>query len=75
MKIGDLVGYFSVIGDEDFQHVGKIYDIWENGIPSNPERMVKIEGKAGVVCASHCRIISQERANAWIGDQQRRIAG
>ena len=59
MKIGDKVGYVSVIGDQKFQHVGKVYDIWENGIPSCKEPMVKIEGKAGCVLMSHCIILEE----------------
>ena len=53
-KIGDKVGYVSVLGDSEFQHVGKVYDIWEEGIPSCREPMLKIEGKSGCVLATHC---------------------
>lgn len=60
IKVGDKVGYVSVIGDQTFQHVGEVYDVWENGIPSCPEPMVKIEGKAGCVLMSHCIVLGKE---------------
>lgn len=53
-KEGDLVGYKSVLEDSEFQHVGKVRSVHPNGIPSCREPMVMLEGKAGVVLASHC---------------------
>jgi len=61
-KIGDKVGYVSVLGDFEFQHTGNIYDIWVDGIPSCREPMVKIEGKAGCVLATHCVKLPTEGA-------------
>jgi len=58
--IGDAVGYKSVKTDAAFQHVGKVYDVWPDGIPSCGEPMLKIEGKSGCVLASHCVLISPE---------------
>lgn len=56
-SVGDKVGYRSLIGDQHFQHIGEVYDIWENGIPSCPQPMLKIEGKSGCVLQSHCVLI------------------
>ena len=52
--VGDRVGYLSVLGDSEFQHVGEVYELWPDGIPSCREPMLKSEGKAGVVLAEHC---------------------
>ena len=54
MKIGQNVGYLSVHGDNEFQHVGRVVEVHPDGIPSCQEPMVKLEGKAGVVLWSHC---------------------
>jgi hypothetical protein len=60
-KVGDRVGYLSVLGDSKFQHVGKVRSVHPDGIPSCPKPMVMIEGKAGVVLASHCVALPEEK--------------
>ena len=62
IAVGDLVGYVSVIGDKTYQHIGKVYELWPEGIPSCREPMLKIEGKAGVVLVSHCTKLNDARA-------------
>ena len=56
-KVGDLVGYKSMLEDQHFQHQGKVHTVLNEGIPSLPEPVVWIEGKAGCVLASHCTLI------------------
>lgn len=53
-KVGDLVGYKVQLGDPDFSVVGHVYEVWDQGIPSNPRPLIKIEGKAGVIDPGHC---------------------
>ena len=62
LKIGDLVGYKSLLGDKDFQHVGRVHTILPDGIPSCREPLVMLDGKSGVVLASHCTIITDKEA-------------
>ena len=57
MKIGDKVGYKSTLRDEEFQHVGVVIEELPQGIYSCRMPMVKIEGKAGYVLASHCELV------------------
>lgn len=56
-KIGDEVGYKSLLSDNDFSHTGLVKDIAEIGIPSCPKPMVKIKGKPGYVLSSHCTLL------------------
>lgn len=58
-QINDEVGYKSSLKDTEFQHVGKIRSVHPEGIPSSNEPMVMIEGKSGVVLASHCTLIKR----------------
>ena len=60
LKEGDLVGYRSVSGDKDFQHIGHVRSVHPDGIPSCHKPMVVLEGKAGVVLESHCELIKCE---------------
>lgn len=53
-QIGDLAGYKSILTQAEFSHVGKVRDIWPDGIPSCREPMLLLEGKAGCLLASHC---------------------
>ena len=53
-EVGDRVGYLSVIGDRDFACIGKVRSIHHEA------GMVMIEGKAGVVLASHCVYLGEE---------------
>lgn len=62
LHVGEKVGYVSRLGDNEFQHVGRIHTVLPDGIPSCKEPMVMIEGKAGVVLASHCIYIPKEAA-------------
>lgn len=57
--VGDKVGYKSVIADEEFQHVGKVRSVHQDGIPSCNEPMLMIDGKGGVVLASHCTLLER----------------
>ena len=57
-KIGDTIGYKSVLTDKEFTHVGKVRDIADIGISSCSKPMVKIEGKSGFVLSSHCVLIN-----------------
>jgi hypothetical protein len=63
MKVGDTVEYRSFKTDEKPSHVGVVYDVQPDGIPSCRMPMVKIEGKAGYVLASHCKVVSHEDSN------------
>lgn len=56
-RVGDRVAYYSVIGDKEPMHVGVVHTVLPDGIPSCEKPMVMIEGKAGVVLASHCRLV------------------
>lgn len=60
-KVGDVVGYKSLLEDAEFANVGRVYDVWLDGIPSCPRPMIKIEGKAGVVDPRHCTKIPLRR--------------
>jgi hypothetical protein len=53
-KVGDVVGYKSCLEDPEFTHVGRVYDVWIDGIPSDRRPLIKIEGKAGVIDPDHC---------------------
>ena len=64
LQIGDRVGYKSVLGDREFQHVGLVREVIPGGIPSCPKPMVMLEGKAGVVLVSHCTIIHDVKEGA-----------
>lgn len=55
----DLVGYKSVKTDAEFQHQGIVIEVYPDGIPSSKEPMLKIEGKSGVVLASHCTLLKR----------------
>lgn len=57
--INDEVGYKSSLKDTEFQHVGKVRSVHPEGIPSSNEPMLMIEGKSGVVLASHCTLIKR----------------
>lgn len=52
--IGDKVGYVSRLGDSEFQHVGKVRDVIPDGIPSCKKPLLMLDGKSGVVLATHC---------------------
>jgi len=53
-KVGQRVGYKSVLADQDFSHVAKVDAVYPDGIPSCRKRMVTLAGKAGVVLWAHC---------------------
>ena len=53
-KEGDLVGYKSCLEDPEFSHVGRVREVYLDGIPSHRRPMIKIEGKAGVLDTDHC---------------------
>jgi len=53
-NIGDTVGYKSYLDAPEFTAVGKVREIWPDGIPSCREPMLLIDGKAGCVLQSHC---------------------
>jgi hypothetical protein len=57
--VNDEVGYKSSLKDEEYQHVGKVHSVHPGGIPSSDEPMLMIEGKSGVVLASHCTLIKR----------------
>lgn len=53
-KEGDLVGYKSCLEDPEFSHVGRVREVYLDGIPSHRCPMIKLEGKAGVLDIDHC---------------------
>jgi hypothetical protein len=63
-RIGDLVGYKSTLRDQEFHHIGKVREVLLDGIPLCQEPMVMLEGKAGVVLASHCTVIHDVKEGA-----------
>jgi hypothetical protein len=58
-QIGERVFYEETLGLSGEMYI--VRDVAINGIPSCREPMVKLEGKAGFVLASHC---------SYIGDKQ-----
>ncbi len=56
-KMGDLVGYKSLLTDAEFLVVGKVREVLPDGIPSHPKPLIMIEGKAGVIDPRHCTLI------------------
>jgi hypothetical protein len=56
LKPGDRVLYFPVLGKTKLPNgiPATVTDVYQNGIPSCREPMVKLDNKAGVVLASHC---------------------
>lgn len=68
-EVGDLVGYKSCIDDPEFQHVGRVYEIWATGIPSDRRPLLKIQGKAGVIDPDHCTKLCVSEIAAAAGAQ------
>lgn len=62
IQVDDKVGYRSTLKDQDFSHIGRVRSVHPDGIPSCREPMIMIEGKAGVVLATHCTVLFDVRA-------------
>ncbi len=60
LKIGERVGYLALLGDNDFLVVGAVLDVIQDGLPGFPHPVIKVEGKAGYVNASHCVRLAKE---------------
>lgn len=60
MRPGDIVEYRTVKTDRQPQCTGVVEEYREQGIPSCPMPMIKIEGKPGYVLASHCRVVASK---------------
>jgi len=56
-KVGQLVGYKSVLTDQEFSHVAKVDGAYPHGISSCRKPLVTLEGKAGVVLWAHCTVL------------------
>ena len=57
-QIGERVFYEEVLGLSGGMYI--VREVAINGIPSCREPMVKLEGKAGFVLASHCSYMSDQ---------------
>jgi hypothetical protein len=53
-KKGDFVRYFPVMKDRSEHSDSLVDEVYENGIPSCREPMLKLKSKPGLVLASHC---------------------
>ncbi len=62
VKVGDWVAYRSVLDDKKPHFIGKVRDLVPDGIPSCREPMLMLEGKSGVVLATHCLPMSPVEA-------------
>ncbi|MES2155427.1 MAG: hypothetical protein V4510_09865 [bacterium] len=54
------MGYLALLGDNDFLVVGAVLDVIQDGLPGFPHPVIKVEGKAGYVNASHCVRLAKE---------------
>lgn len=69
--IGDKVGYLRCRSDRSYAHEGMVLAVYPNGITSHGHPMVKIEGKSGLVAASHCKLLAAAE-NSWSEKNPRR---
>ena len=72
IKVGDVVDYYSVVGDTEPYLRAKVWQVLPEGIPSCRKPILWLEGKGGCFLASHCRVVSRRgRTSASL----RRMAG
>jgi hypothetical protein len=58
-QVGDTVRYFPVKDRPEFsEHV--VREVFLNGMPSHRFPLLKLDGKAGVVEASHCKAVNSD---------------
>ena len=62
IREGDTVGYREVLDQPEFDLISRVLVVYPDGIPSCPEPLVKIEGKAGVVLERHCTTLEKKPA-------------
>lgn len=59
IKVGDTVRFYPVAGRQ-IHSTHTVAEVIPNGIPSCREPMLKLEGKAGVVLAAHCKPVKSK---------------